>query len=429
MNDTTVQAILAAIDEREIIEFEREMVRIPSFTTEETELARFIAHTMEQVGHGLEVELQEVPLEDGRTSHNVVARLRGSGGGSSLLFFGHLDHLPILGRRFAGPDLEGWSHEPFAADIEDGWLYGKGAQDEKGGIAGFMMAAAALARSGFRPRGDIVFAGVQGHKRVSSGIMHLLASGVRADYAINSENSGNMVVNAFVGRSEGKIHVKAPELHFHTKSIFPEFKERLTAFELMHLVQGALGPEMRAPAEGSWMTFEAHPDLPEYPQYRMEVVEFHGIQHLVLELQIRTVPGMTDAGVRADLERLLAPIRAAHPYLTTEVEWPSRADSRPAVAFDPEHPVSARIAKWHKVVAGTSATVGALGRLGAAADASHVVAAGIDTILYGPGGGTTDRDFRFAGLLRQGPPDERICLADVVLTAKVFALVAADLCG
>jgi acetylornithine deacetylase/succinyl-diaminopimelate desuccinylase-like protein len=264
---------------------------------------------------------------------------------------------------------------------------------------------------------------------VSSGILHLLEGGVRTDYAINSENSGNMVVNAFVGRSEGKIHVRAPGLHFHTKSIFPEFKERLTAFELMHLVQGALGPEMRAPTDTSWMSFEPHPELPEYPQYRMEVVEFHGIQHLVLELQIRTVPGMTDATIRTDLERLLDPIRTAHPYLAAEIEWPSRAASRPAVAFERDHPVAVRIAHWHEVVTGEPADVGALGRLGAAADASHVVAAGMDTILYGPGGGTTDREYRLAGLLRQGPPDERVCLSDVVVTAKVFALVAADLCG
>ena len=429
MDPTLAAKILAAVDEERIIAFERDIVRIPSFTTEETELATFIAERMRQVGPPLEVELQEVPLEGGATSHNVVARLPGSGGGPTLLFFGHLDHLPILGRAFAGPELEGWRHEPFAADIEDGWLYGKGSQDEKGGIAGFMMAAEALVRAGFTPRGDIYFVGVQGHKRVSSGMLHWLAQGIPVDYAINAENSGNMVVNAFVGRSEGKIHVRARELHFHTKSIFPEFADQLTAFELLNRIQAALGPEMKRPAADSWMGFEPHAELADYPQFRIEGVEFHGLQHLSLEFQVRTVPGMDDEGIAADLRRLLGRFEAEYPYLSSEVEWPSRARSRPAVAFDRGHPIARSLGAWHRHVTGTAATVGALGRLGAAADASHVVAAGIDTILYGPGGGTTDRAYRLAGLRKEGPPDERILLEDVVTTARVFALTAAELCG
>src|SRR5690606_16719830 len=113
-----------------------------------------------------------------------------------------------------------------------------------------------------------------------------------------------------------------------------------------------------------------------YPQFRMEGVEFHGLNHVSLELQVRTVPGMTDESIKRDLENLIRPINIAHPHLEFEIEWPSRARSRDAVAYPPSHPVARRLADWHEYVTGDRAEIGGLGRLGAAADASHVVAAG-----------------------------------------------------
>ena len=429
MDERLVEKIMQAVDANRVKEFERAIVRIPSFTTEETPLATFIADYIRGLGGELEVSLQEISLGQSKVSHNVIAKLSGSEGGKNLLFFGHMDHAPILGREYADEELRGWVHEPFEADIEDGWLYGKGSQDEKGGITGFVMAAEALVRAGVQLRGDVYFVGVQGHKRVSSGTLYLLTQGIDVDYAINSENSGNMIVHAFVGRTEGKIHVRAKELHFHIKDIFPEFRNQLTAFELMNRIQTALGPEMQRPGPNSWMTFEQHPDLADYPQIRMEFIEFRGLHHLTLEFQIRSVPGMTDAGIEADLERLLAQFEANFPNLETEVEWPSQATSRPAVSNDRSHPLVQSLARWHEKVTGRPSVIGSKGRSGAAADGSHTSAAGIDTVLYGPGGGVTDIDYRLRGHLGTGPPDERIALDDIVKTAKVFALTAADLCA
>ena len=426
MDEQLVQKILDAVDDERVIDFERSIVRIPSWTTEETLLARHIADYMRQIGGDLEVELQEVPLVGDKVSHNVVARLRGSGGGPTLLLFGHMDHGSVLGRKYA--NLEGWKHDPFGAEIEGGWLYGKGCQDEKGGVTGLVIAAEALVKAGVRLKGDVIFAPVQGHKGRSSGTLFLLGQGIKADYAINTENSGNMIVPAFVGRSQGKIHIRAPGLHFHTKETFPQFKPRLTGFELMNEIQRALGPEMQPPGPDCWMTFETHPDLPDYPQIRMEVVEFHGLDHLVLEFQIRVVPGMTDETIRQDLRRLLDGMEKKYPYLKTEVEWPLW-ETRPAVATPHDHPVAQSLACWHERVTGEPAQVDALGRMGAAADGSHTGAAGIDTVIYGPGGGETDKEYRLRAYLKEGPPDERIAIKDLLTTAKVLALTAADLCG
>ncbi len=82
---------------------------------------------------------------------NLIARLSGSGGGPSLALMGHTDVVPV-------GDPAGWTRGPFSGDIDDdGYLWGRGALDMKNEVASRAVALAVLARSGFRPKGDIVF--------------------------------------------------------------------------------------------------------------------------------------------------------------------------------------------------------------------------------------------------------------------------------
>jgi len=88
----------------------------------ELEVARYLAGALEDAGIPATVH-EPVP---GRGS--VTARLHGDGtGGDPLLLLSHLDVVP------APPD--GWTHDPFGGDIEDGWLYGRGAVDMKDLVA------------------------------------------------------------------------------------------------------------------------------------------------------------------------------------------------------------------------------------------------------------------------------------------------------
>jgi acetylornithine deacetylase/succinyl-diaminopimelate desuccinylase-like protein len=109
----------------EVVETVRALIRIPSINPPspeapdgETRMARHVASLLEAAG--LEPEIVEpVP---GRGS--VHARLRGDGtGGEPLLLLSHLDVVPA--------PVERWSHDPFAADLVDGYIYGRGAVDMK----------------------------------------------------------------------------------------------------------------------------------------------------------------------------------------------------------------------------------------------------------------------------------------------------------
>ena len=112
-----------------VVETLRDLIRIPSINPPdpaapdgETRVARYIAAWLADIG--LRPELVEpVP---GRGSVHV--RLRGDGtGGDPFLLLSHLDVVPAPPER--------WSHDPFAADIDDGYIYGRGAVDMKGMVA------------------------------------------------------------------------------------------------------------------------------------------------------------------------------------------------------------------------------------------------------------------------------------------------------
>ena len=102
----------------------------------EMEIARFVYEGY--LGDlGIEADLDE--FQPGRA--NVSGPVKGDGNRPGLIFSAHFDTVP--------PGAQPWSHGPFAAEIDDGRLYGRGASDMKSGMAAMISAAvAAQAASG-----------------------------------------------------------------------------------------------------------------------------------------------------------------------------------------------------------------------------------------------------------------------------------------
>ncbi len=84
---------------------------------------------------------------------NLLARLRGAQDGPTLCYLGHVDTV------LANPAE--WQHDPWSGEVFDGYLWGRGALDMKSQVAAEVVAAASLARSGWRPaRGELLIAAV-----------------------------------------------------------------------------------------------------------------------------------------------------------------------------------------------------------------------------------------------------------------------------
>jgi len=114
---------------------------------------------------------------------NLVARLPGSGGGPRLLLLSHTD--TVLA------DPAEWKLDPWSGELRDGEVWGRGALDMKGQAAASAVAIASLAREGFRPRGDLIFAACA-DEEVGEGELFGLPwlcehhpEAIRAEYAVN----------------------------------------------------------------------------------------------------------------------------------------------------------------------------------------------------------------------------------------------------
>lgn len=186
------------VDAKRTISLAQNLIRIPSFTFHETNLAYFIYSYL--TGAGFDVELQIVPLPGGEISHQVIARWSGSQDGPKGILCGHMDIMEIY-----HPDQ--WTFDPFCGDIVDGWLRGQGALNMKAGLAAIIGAVEALKNHGFTPRGEIVIAAVMGEIVGGVGIRQLLSKERDFDYGIVTEPTNLNIANIAVGTGQGIIRL------------------------------------------------------------------------------------------------------------------------------------------------------------------------------------------------------------------------------
>src|SRR6059058_5322318 len=162
----------------------QELIRVDTTNPpgNETRAAELLRGYLEQ--HGVACELYARTPERA----NLVARIPGRGDGPSLLFLSHTD--VVLA------DPAEWQLDPFGGDLRDGEVWGRGALDMKGQVAAAAVAVASLAREGFEPSGDLIFAATA-DEEVGAGfgaqwLCEAHPEAVRCDFCIN-EGSGDRV--------------------------------------------------------------------------------------------------------------------------------------------------------------------------------------------------------------------------------------------
>jgi acetylornithine deacetylase/succinyl-diaminopimelate desuccinylase-like protein len=137
-----------------------DIIKIDTSNGNETKAARHIKAILDK--EGIESEILE--LESGRG--NLVARLRGNGTKRPILLMGHTD--------VVGVEREKWSVEPFGGIVKDGYLYGRGALDNKDNVAVYLEVFLLLHRLRVPLDRDVIFlaqAGEEGASRVGMGFM------------------------------------------------------------------------------------------------------------------------------------------------------------------------------------------------------------------------------------------------------------------
>jgi succinyl-diaminopimelate desuccinylase len=191
----------------------RELIRCPSVTPAEGGALAYLGALLQ--GAGFAVHRMTFTEPGTPDIENLYARI--GEGAPHLMFAGHTDVVP------PGDDAA-WRHAPFAADIADGLLYGRGAVDMKGGIACAVASTLDhLAAAGGKPNGSISFLITGDEESVAvNGTVKLLrwaaARGERFDHCILAEPSnvealGDMIKIGRRGSLNGTLTVTGKQAH------------------------------------------------------------------------------------------------------------------------------------------------------------------------------------------------------------------------
>ena len=174
----------------QIVEVLQNLIQRRSYSGEEKEVAEYIKKLCLEVGYDT-VHVDKYG--------NVIGSVKGKYEGPKVLMDGHIDTVPV--------DEEKWTKKPFAGNIEDGKLYGRGTTDMKGAVCAMLLAGAYLAQDLKKEfAGEIFIAGVV-HEECFEGVAaREISKYVKPDYVIIGEASQ---LNLKIGqRGRGEIVVE-----------------------------------------------------------------------------------------------------------------------------------------------------------------------------------------------------------------------------
>lgn len=388
-----IEKVFAHFDEKEVIELTKSLVAIPSYDPEgERQCAQALGSFLTDAG--LEVAFQEVE----NAGLNVVARLPGESEQIAVLYNGHLDTVPPSDKM---------PFDPFTATEVDGSLWGRGTMDMKGGVAAIACALKALCAAGLPLKQSVVFTAVAGEERGNLGTMDFVRRGIQARWAIIGEATGLNIVNAHKGVDRYEVVVKGRAAH----GSMPELGVNaiLHAGSIIHGLRTSLFPRV---AE------KKHPQLGA-GTYNIGIIQGGMSRNTVpdrcvFKIGKRYLPGETPATIREELQ---AAIRAADPQaefeLVHEPEF-DKFDHLPLYLPQDDllcRSLAATIARFtdHQPV---------FESWGAFTDGALIQAAGIPTVIFGPG------DVALAHC-----DDERIPIDAIVDSARVFAAFSVLACS
>jgi len=361
----------------------------PAFSggaTSEAAVADVVTGLMRDLG--MQVERYE-PLP-GRAS--VVGRLRGRGGGPSLMLYAHHDTVGVEGMA-----------EPFGPVLREGRLYGRGAYDMKGALGACLAAVQALRSVGIGLAGDLLVAAVADEEVASLGMEEVLRH-VRPDAAIVTEPTELALCLAHKGFVWIEIQVEGRAAHGSRYDLGDDANLR------MGRVLTAL-----AELERDVRARPAHP-LVGPPSLHVGLLrggtgESTYADRAVATVEWRTLPAVDAAEVVAEVQTLVDRLALADASLRATVR-PKLA--RPGFELPGEAPVARAVRGAVAAVLGTPpAEVGVAYWM----DAALLAAAGVPTAVIGPAGAGAHAAV------------EWVDLASVEQLAAVLAEAAVTICG
>lgn len=299
-----IAAVLARVDQAELVAFTRRLIRIPSVVRDDIEqgseedVALEIAEFLKTLH--LKVTIDYVAPR----RPNVIAVLEGNRPGKCLLFEGHTDVVT------AGAAVD-WTYPPFAAEVEDGRIYGRGACDTKGNVAAMIMAVKAIIDSGADFAGKIILCIPVDEEGMMLGIKHFIRQGWAdgVDGAIICEPEENNLCITQKGalrvivQTEGKMaHGCMPLAGINPVTRLAKIITALDDYEKREKARLGCHPFLGYPS--------ITPTIVKAPVEGEAQINVMPSQAMAA-FDIRTVPGQDHAEIKAAIGSIFAALQAA----------------------------------------------------------------------------------------------------------------------
>ncbi len=391
-----------AARERELVEFARDLIAIPSPNPpgDERELAERARGEMARLGFSA---IRMVAMEP--TRPNVVGEVVGKRTGQILTLNGHIDTKPT-------GDISQWATGPYDPVVRDGRLHGLGSADMKGAVAAMVYAGAALAEVG-PPQGTLRVVltadeenGSRFGARFLAGRPDFAADAVVVGEATGMQSPWAYIAVASRGIACFRVSVRGTQMHSSLSDQVPSVNASVKLSQVLARMDSEFRPR-----------YPSNSRVPGGPTVNLGVTlsggVFYGIYpgHAEFGIDVRTVPGMTHPELQADLAGFLEGLSREDPELDVAVEpVPELAWFQPS-HIDPGHPLVAAAQSAARDVLGRDVP---LGTMPAFTDGTHWHLAGSACIpAFGPG-----------TLLVAHRPNEYVTVSEVVEAARIYALTA-----
>lgn len=366
----------------------RELIAIPSVNPfaqveepvpglRELEVAERYAEMLAEAG--CEVRLDTVAT--GRP--NVIATLKGSKPGPTVLLAGHLDTVGIN-------DYE----NPFDARVENGRIYGRGSCDMKAALAAFAEVARVVSESGVDFAGELLIGGIADEEDRMAGSRRWAETGVVPDYAIVGEPSGLVVCPAHKGQLGSTIRTFGKAVHSSLRS------QGVNAIEKMAEVIAAFADY------NDELLARPHHELVGHGTFSVGVISGGEIMSTVpdlcqIEVDRRMIPGETPEQILAEYRELLDPLVENDPEFRYEIDSPTMFGGVLDTPLD--NPVVTT------TVAEMAAVTGTPGLVEAFTGATDAPNFGCPAVIYGPG-----------SLAQAHTLDEFVAIDELMVAARVY---------
>lgn len=378
------QQVLDRIDSQRLLDLTLELVKIPSPTGHETEIANYYADVLREIGLDVEMDY-EYP-----NSPTVLGWLRGAEDGPTFQLDGHTDTVPL-------------EHDP--PRYEDGLIYGRGSCDMKCGVAGMAEAVRAIRESGLRLKGDLLVSAHGMHERPGAqkeSVISLAQSEHLGDAVLIAEGDDKGVPVAHKGLVIFDMEIRREGPTMHEMAVPPDAVHPLRAgWRMVQLLQDraeelAAGP--RNPYLGSDSLFIGMFEGGEFFNTLPTHARIWGTR--------RWIPGSTHEEVMAELEGFARQVEQ-ETGATVQIDLDKVGEAA-------ETDEDARLIHLVKASAeDVSGKTWPITGMHAAGDAWIFINVGQVPCTYHGAGGA-----------RAHSNPEYVALSDVVRAAKVYALTA-----